>query len=243
MCYFDLGGGEGAHQSTFPPDLRFCFINRPVVVLSHWDCDHWVVAAEREPAALRSVWVVPDQFIGPRALLLALTIEYSGGRLMVWPLTLPHLAFGPVEIGQCTGSSVNESGLAMKFNSFRGPVLLPGDCGYEHIPLWNGAPATRVLSLAVPHHGGKTSPLKSRAVPAPLGRFWQKVVYSYGKPNNHGHARKDVKRAHCRAGWGILAMKQTGLLRSPKGLGHVLLSPRLRGRCRTCSLCQLQPHH
>lgn len=224
-AYFDFGGGATSHADTFPSWLKFCFSKQPLIVLSHWHFDHWVSAKDHDPRALRSTWLVPEQTIGPFQLVLTLAIWAQGGQVIVWPSTDKKVKIaGAVHLGLCSGTDRNESGLAMLVRTAAGDVLLPGDCGYEHLPdFWPGVSgAPRLLGLVAPHHGGKTSPLVKRAIPVPFDGK-SKLTYSVGDPNTYGHVRGDVSAAHIAAGWDFSMTKRTPALR-PHYLGNVLLT-------------------
>lgn len=244
-AYFDFGGGTTSHAKTFPLDLRFCFTRRPLIVLSHWHADHWISASKHDLRALESDWIVPEQSIGPAALALALAIQHRGGRVVVIPQGRGLMTAGPISLGSCSGTSLNESGLAMLVKTANGDVLLPGDCGYEHLPdFWDGSfGAPRMLGLVAPHHGGMTTTQRTKPTPVPLGEL-SRLAYSFGKPNRHKHARPDVEAAHVDAGWTPAMTKRTPTLRGSQG--HVLLthSSSMPLPCRTtCTQvrCTLDP--
>lgn len=224
VAYFDFGGGATTHAKTFPRDLRFCFSQKPLIVLSHWHEDHWISASKHDMRALESDWIVPDQDIGPADLALALAIQSKGGKVVVVPPGSGLMNSGPIIIGCCSGSSLNESGLAMLVRTARGDVLLPGDCGYEHLPDFWAAATTppKLIGLTAPHHGGLTTKLKTKSTPQPADGQ-SKLAYSFGQPNRYGHSRGDVEAAHVTAGWTARMTKKTPTLR--KRQGHVLLTP------------------
>lgn len=245
-CYFDLGGGVCDHAATYPTDIRFCFSKTPLVILSHWHFDHWV-SATFDARALESHWIVPEQTIGPFHLALTLAIWDAGGRVIVWPASWRGvLDIGPIAIGLCSGSDRNESGLAVLVRTYSGNVLLPGDCGYEHLPdFWPGSTgAPRLQGLVAPHHGGITSALRTRSIPGPASA-WSKLAYSYGKPNTYGHPRDLVTADHVGAGWTPAMTRESHVLRPRQG--HVWLTPtpfvppcNLGYSGRVCTLCPAQ---
>lgn len=225
QCYFDLGGGVHGHAKTYPAGLRFCFSKRPLIILSHWHFDHWV-SATFNVAALTSDWLVPEQSIGPFHLALALAIWSEGGRVIVWPKTSRGVVTrGAISVGLCSGSNRNESGLAVLVKTYAGEVLLPGDCGYGHLPdFWPGLSSVPLLQgLVVPHHGGKTSALTTKVIPQPRSA-WAKLAYSYGHPSGrYRHPHKSVEAEHAAAGWSLTMTRKTPAMRPRQG--HVWLTP------------------
>jgi hypothetical protein len=201
--YFDFGGGALGNRRTFPAALtEFCFTNSPPVVLSHWDWDHWS-SANRDSRAYAQTWIVPRQGInglGPvhRTFLARLL---QNGVVRVWPTGLPSLRVGEYELLRCCGpaSSRNDSGLALVVSRTIGGtsrrMLLPGDCGYGHVPT---ADTGRFTSLVASHHGGRTG---TSVMPQPDGTRSGRLVYSYGQGNSYGHPFASVREDHMNAGW------------------------------------------
>jgi hypothetical protein len=81
--YFDVGAGCFANARTRPPALKFCTRDSPIVMLSHWDADHWF-GAWTDAELQKRDWVCPRQTIGPFATEFARLFR-SKGRLLVWP--------------------------------------------------------------------------------------------------------------------------------------------------------------
>jgi hypothetical protein len=212
--YFDFGGGVLRNRATFPAALqRFCMTAEPVIVLSHWDFDHWS-SARRDTSALNRTWIVPRQPIGPSHTAFLGQI-HAGGRILVWPAGLASISLGMLTIEACTGpqSSRNDSGLAVSIERSDGSrMLLPADCGYDHVPNAVGPFA----SVTVPHHGGRSP---SAIVPASDGRASGRCVYSLGAANSYGHPLAATEQLH-RLAWPHELRTDR---RGPSGLGHVHL--------------------
>ncbi|HEY1629803.1 MAG TPA: hypothetical protein VGF56_00710 [Rhizomicrobium sp.] len=239
QLYFDFGGGVLAHKPTYPAALTdFCFTEKPVVVLSHWDWDHWS-SADRFTAATALTWIAPNQKIGPiHAAFAAMVV--ANGRLLIWPsgLALAQNAQTTIRIRKCTGSGRNHSGLAAEVDGPNGdlPILLPGDARYSAIP---NALATLYASIVVPHHGAD---MKNAAVPESPMHPFGRLVYSCAGVNNFGHPRAVTKKTHELAGWSHNPPASAGVARftyhrSPQGLGHVGIgwSGGLKGKAMPCS--------
>lgn len=216
--YFDFGGGTLNNCKTYPANIKFCLKRSPPVILSHWDWDHWA-SADREPRALELKWIVPRQRIGVNHARLAATLHLRGN-LLVWPRKLQrkHTRFGLVQ--KCTGTSRNDSGLAvlvaviedeLAYQQYTG-VLLPGDAQYSKIP---DSGSGKLSGLVITHHGGK---LRDLRIPKPDGRQRPKLVCSNGEPNSYKHPYDATLDAHRNAGWGReVRTAQT----STVGRGHV----------------------
>lgn len=195
VLYYDFGGGIMTNEATYPSHLqRFCFSSKPPVVLSHWDWDHWSSAA-RDLRVLGRPWIVPRQPIDrPVHLQLAADL-HQRGNLLIWPTSLPSRCFGPVEIELCTGTTRNDSGLALWFTTDTHEVaLLSGDARYGAVP---SLPLKSPNAIVVPHHGADCAKTK---VPKPTGAFGRLVI-SAGDGNHNGHPTRQCIDAHDAAGW------------------------------------------
>lgn len=208
QLYFDLGGGVLDHASTFPSALQsFCFTERPAIVLSHWDWDHWS-SAYRDPRAFKHYWIVPRQEFGAIHAACAARI---GANLLFWPSNTTALGAGSIRIEKCTsrGKNRNHTGLALTVSDGNHTILLPGDARYTAFP--SGRPgAGAALSVVAPHHGAD---MRSAHVPPTTGQPESRVAYSCGNPNRYGHPWKAVE-LHADAGWS--RMLRTDARRSGK---------------------------
>lgn len=196
--YVDFGGGVLGNAKTFPTDyIGFCFSNRPAVVLSHWDWDHWS-SAYRFPAALQSTWIAPR--VPPKPIQLAFAAHlHSLRRLVIWSPKAPfELRVRGVQLERCTGRTANDSGIAV--TAYRNPggrksCLLPGDADYRHVP--SVSRGTTFNSISMSHHGGR---LHSKVIPTPKRRG-ASCVCSVGAGNSYKHPFLDTYEAHLAAGW------------------------------------------
>jgi hypothetical protein len=232
-CYFDFGGGAAGNQKTFPNRVKkFCFCNKPPIVLSHWDHDHWS-SQGRDKRAHLSTWIVPRQSLksskrGLHHSALIRAIVESGGRIMIWPSDVSRHTFGQIVVNQCTGSSKNSSGLALEVlppSKLDGkPILLPADAGYGDLPNY---PADGAYDAVVcPHHGGASN---SPTAPKPPAAAYQRLVYSYGKENTYGHPLRRTRRMHHNSLWSdakVIKRLQPQITRNTAdrtkiGVGHV----------------------
>jgi hypothetical protein len=116
IVYFDLGLPIAANNSSEPvPQPSPCFCDDPLVVLSHWDEDHYAMGFQHAAAqALR--WIVPQQTPrrgGVQPLQLIASIINGGGAVYVWTAGSPsHMRFpwGFLERSNGNGNT-NRSGL------------------------------------------------------------------------------------------------------------------------------------
>lgn len=215
QLYVDFGGGVLANRKTFPDDFAgFCFTAEPMVVLSHWDWDHWS-SALRHPEALDTPWLTPPVPMTPIQLAFAAEL-YAHGTLHIWDHTWPAtVTEGPVTIERCTGRTANDSGLAVtlrpKRNSTRN-CLLPGDAAYVYIPSVVAGDSFSMLCMT--HHGGR---LHSATYPRPKRRA--SSVLSAGPRNSYRHPMFDTIATHLENGWGF----PTGTAVSGQRPCHVLV--------------------
>jgi hypothetical protein len=215
QLYVDLGGGVLTNRKTFPEDFGgFCFTANPIVILSHWDWDHWS-SAQRYPEALNASWLTPPVPMKPIQQAFAAEL-YARGSLHIWNHTWPATIIeGPVTIERCTGRTANDSGLSVtlrqKTNGKRN-CLLPGDAAYAHIPSVVAGESFSVLGMT--HHGGR---LHSAIYPKP--KRSSSSVLSVGPRNSYRHPLFSTIAAHLENGWGF----PTGTAVSGQRPCHVLV--------------------
>lgn len=206
LAFFDVGGNlkkEVANNKITIP-LKSNIEDKsikPLVILSHWDEDHFKLATLECGKNLKKLdWIVPNQDLTIRGTDLARELVRRNN-LVVWQKQWGR------EIGKtpaaklikCTGKPRNNSGLAMKgilFDNRR--YLFPGDAAYKHI---HGCNEHEYSLLAASHHGGKLSNWKD--FPAVLKERESIIVYSYGKGHKHPFEKSIEK--HASAGWGKCA--------------------------------------
>ncbi|WP_448227517.1 hypothetical protein [Pseudoxanthomonas mexicana] len=204
--YFDVGCGVYGNKKTCPPSIEFCTCDKPLVILSHWDADHWT-AATLDKDMLKLTWIVPCQTISQSHAIFAASILAAGGKILIFPphATVKWGALPKLEIRQCKGAltNKNESGLVLIVTNeeFDRTWLLMGDAPYHLIP--EEIPKN-VSAIVAPHHGAKMSP--KSAPPARPAYDYARLLYSFGPGNTHGktkvqHPTKDSVIAHESAGW------------------------------------------
>jgi len=207
--YFDVGCGSGRNAKTRPAVVSFCDDNRPPVILSHWDTDHWA-AASLDHKLRNLSWIVPRQ--GPlKAAHVAMAGEIlkAGGMISVVAAGVTYTGNRQtVELIKCPGApgkrGLNDTGLALvvlDHDSGR-RWLLTGDAGYDLIP---GLDLEHdFAAIVVPHHGAD---MGAHSVPPTRSSHpYARLIYSYGPDNAHGrtnvsHPRAAALAAHEAAGW------------------------------------------
>jgi hypothetical protein len=205
--YFDMGGGALGDAATFPRNLSaICTTDMPPVVLSHWHYDHWSLAKRFGGDILRSTWIVPRQSsLGPSAATLLGLIRQHGTAL-VRASGAPTLREGAVSLHDCTGKTLNDSGIAMVvWGPDERVISLPGDARYKYI---TDLP-DELTSLVAAHHGGNTRAVAAE-MPNPDGDLAGRLVYSCGPSNSYGHPLQRPVATHVEAGWHPCRQLSTG---------------------------------
>jgi beta-lactamase superfamily II metal-dependent hydrolase len=196
--YVDMGGGVHYNQRSFPKDFAgVCTSDKPTVVLSHWDWDHWSSGA-RFTNAQSLVWLAPPVPETPIQASFAANLRRNG-TLHIWHAALPQsVRAGSVRIEKCSGKTSNDSGLAVTIRERAGSrrkALLPGDAAYRYIR--SVVRKERFSALSLTHHGGKLH--SSRHYP--LGAVRAICVNSAGPRNTYGHPLFSTLEAHLVKGW------------------------------------------
>lgn len=238
LLYVDMGGGVLANLATFPADLRgLCFSNWPMVILSHWDWDHWS-SAQRFRRALETAWLAPPVPEKPiqRAFAAELAVR---GRLIIWDSAAPpKVETAVVRIERCTGRTVNDSGLAVTLLAGklrRRNCLLPGDAAYKYVP--SVVAQEKFSALCMTHHGGR---LHSKSYP--VAKRGAVAVNSSGPRNSYKHPLFSTLKFHLELGWPMPS--QTGFAGARPS--HVLMpwggKPFLfTGGCHGGNACGVAP--
>jgi beta-lactamase superfamily II metal-dependent hydrolase len=209
FVYHDLGAGITNNARTTPVPLKFCWTRNPVVVLSHWDKDHWAGALKDRDAMIRT-WIVPRQIISVGHAAFGSDILRAGGRILVWSsqqpcIPVPIGSRQSMTVGRCTGKDRNGSCLVIRVDDENhGELrhwLLTGDGGYDQLPF---ALPGRTVAMTVPHHGAKMA--VNGSVPAGPGHAYGRVLYSFGPGNKFSsttHPTRASVSEHENAGWTV----------------------------------------
>lgn len=202
FIYSDLGGGALGSTFTFPGHLQLCTSYPPLVLLSHFDQDHWrsavaagvgmgagalgVGAAAIHADAALCPWLIPTQAKGgvQTAFYNSLVAGLNAIHKRPGGASAAVLTIGPhVDIIKCTGNGANHSGLALRLRPAGGGperMLLPGDAHFGDFA--HGA-AGNIDAMVATHHGADPG-----ASPGGSGAGGS-LAYSYGWGNAYGFPR------------------------------------------------------
>ncbi len=190
-AFFDAGAPTPANsKSLAKPPFRYVSPKGGVVLLSHWDWDHYALGLNHMPGLKKLPWFAPYQ--GNVSFNAAHFQSALGSNLHFMQ---GDASLGPWSLARCNGSPNNRNGSGYALLFAQGPtrVLLPGDADYGLIP----PHMTQSLSsLMLTHHcGGRATP-PIPAMPFSLG------VASFGVPNVYKHPTAALQR-HSAAQWRI----------------------------------------
>jgi hypothetical protein len=223
LLYFDFGGGCLRNAGTYPVGLPFCGNAKPVL-LSHWDFDHWF-SATKFTFPPGTLWIAPDQTIGPRTKKFVHHLAVKQGvNLVRWPAATASHKAGVVSVTRCTGQSKNDSGLALWCDAYTGIVLSPGDATFDYVPI---PPAVRspLAGLVASHHGAA-----HLGAPVPKPTKGGVLAFSFGSGNSFKHPTGS-RHLYSSEGW--KAQYDTPL-------GHVALGGPKRDLLGSCGpLCMV----
>lgn len=195
LVLFDAGAPLYRNQKSFRAvDLSDLPRESGIVLLSHWDFDHFDLG--RRMTGLQQLkWLAPHQPVGPNTLKFQRTL---GARLYFlrgsYSITNKDLQF-ELRPGLATNpKDRNGTGYSLRIGAAGGNILLTGDADYEHI---DPQLLVGLAALTVPHHGGAgTVPPLPTASPA-------RAVVSYGNPNCYRHPVAETIDAHERKNWKV----------------------------------------
>ena len=213
FCYVDFGGladhpekginhGDPS-QHRMPAQLKNG--KHVVIILTHWDKDHFWSAKDKNSDAQNCNWIVPRQYVSPQGLLVARKLK----KAKRWPDNIGRqeqdISIGSrdrVIIRKC-GKFVknpkkpdrNNTGLAITIvRSKNGKddekIILPGDCPFDRIP--DSHANVPIRFLVAYHHGSRTDWDDIKTTDAIKNRASNhQMVYSYGSVKNwQPHRRK-----------------------------------------------------
>ncbi|WP_448664135.1 hypothetical protein ACG3SL_05500 [Sphingomonas sp. CJ20] len=182
-----------------------------LVMITHWDEDHWSTGPKGD-AAKAVDWLVPRQVTSPRAVrfaadlakvrcipeaLVGTVFEYraQNGDAILWQ-KIAKSSPSPSIHENC-----NRTGVAVALLRRSGGagqvILLPGDAPFDEVPLFDTlrSAGTTLTGLVAYHHGSKY-PLRNGT--RSLLRDWPvtpggpcDIVFSYGAGNSYGHPHPD----------------------------------------------------
>jgi hypothetical protein len=170
----------------------FCRRIDALIVLSHWDSDHWS-GEITDPHARPRTWIAPRQSMTKKHIAFANKILRSHGKLLILGASPASISVTvgttqTLELRRCTGSasSRNGSGIAAVVENVGRQWLLTGDAGYHEVGTLPAAPA----AIVVPHHGAD---MGMSSVPPSKPTGYTRLFYSFGPGNRHGRKKPGVQ--------------------------------------------------
>lgn len=207
IIYYDLGGGAYWNKFTYPTVKTFPINGSPIIILSHWDFDHYE-SIKANPSHYSSCKIIaPLQKSTPCIRKFAGLI--SSNLYLIDKELGNGKDFSFMKLFKCTGKKRNDSGLGilldLKKKENISKILLPGDSQYFYIKVLK-----KVDAICVSHHGGKIYNKKGFPVPNKKGNGY--CVYSCGTNNTYSHPKHETILEHKNKGWGInKSMKEYSL--------------------------------
>lgn len=191
LLYFDFGGGESKNAITYPKDIKFCFSQKPKIVLSHIHRDHWI-STHYCKEALETEWIIPDQLAGAQFIQLCIDITKKG-TLTVLKSNKKSIKTPYGYLFLATGKNTHAHNDGIGFlvetrNEKR--YLMPGDNRYQYIP---SQFLNNLNGIVASHHGGEYFENAAGKSAIPTHASKGEIIYSYGKHakfkknNSHGH--------------------------------------------------------
>jgi hypothetical protein len=178
VAYVDYGAPLPSNQNTAPVGGGLpCVCGDPMMILSHWDYDHYAMARQVNDAWRRR-WIAPQQLMGSvsaRELYARLLIEAPhGGALALWPASVGsppahlELPFGFIERG--VGAPVNDDCLAVHVRLVDDPAKPAAPAALavfppRPIPLPVAAPTATSRQAIIVDNGLQGSWLSNELVP------------------------------------------------------------------------------
>jgi hypothetical protein len=200
IFYFDLGGAYWIFPDSYPNTLNICTKSSKTVILSHWDLDHLETARRLfyrpDPNPLENfTWIAPKQELTPFYANIARKMIETG-ELILW--TGAHnsrINFWGGAILKCTGSTKNDSGIALILNTDLeniNCILNPGDSKFKFIPFLD---EYELDGLIATHHGANFDFANTPTASKVEGY----IAYSQG--NKYGHPTAAAIEAYNRENW------------------------------------------
>ncbi len=203
LLYFDVGCGMGSNVASKPANLKFCTCGPngepPVVLLSHWDKDHFD-AANGDERLLACTWITPVAHIVAHQSFQQRILD-EGGAVIELLHGFADFQFGASNsftLIQCNGriTNRNDSGHALIVENAERHWLLPADAAYMRIRYPEDLRFTAVVAT---HHGARFPGDAPKGAPD-----YGRLVYSFGPDNKNGAARHPVAHSvgqHIKAYW------------------------------------------
>lgn len=210
---FDYGGLQGRGFATgAQAAARVPVDPGRLLMLSHWDEDHWC-AADGTADATTAQWLVPRQLTSPRAAAFAAKVDNiacvpdhmatrlfsfsaANGDRIFWE----KIAAGPGP--RATKEDCNATGIAMSVVRPAGSsgqvILLPGDAPFHKVAHYKQLfkAGYKLAGLVAFHHGSRKHWTEdTRKLLRHWARMWSgrpDIIFSCSSNNSHGHPHIDL---------------------------------------------------
>lgn len=148
------------YENTFS---RFKLDDYHVVILSHWDEDHFLgLSLDSSGILLRNCWIVPDFGISPNISRITYIID-NYGKLVRISNNIKGKFYDKDELVlfKGSGNNKNDSGIILGINGLKKSLVAMGDASYECASCINnysklGLKVFEAIDyLIVPHHGAE----------------------------------------------------------------------------------------
>lgn len=211
VMQFDYGGRQGNPFSNAPMadvDFHMPAGGGRLLMISHWDEDHWC-SAPRGQSAKAAQWLVPRQITSPRA------VKFSAGLPRISCIPEDHVGqswrfeaengdaiwwekIAPAPDAFAREEDCNRTGVALsvvkagKDGSESGAILLPGDAPFDRVGHYRDHfdGGLKLKGLVAFHHGAGTHWTKATEQ---LLRDWSdkadlpRIIFSCSNPNAYEH--------------------------------------------------------
>ncbi|MBZ4415810.1 hypothetical protein [Myxococcus sp. RHSTA-1-4] len=184
FAYFDFGLASGGTAWTMPPAPPApCLCNHPLIILSHWDLDHYDLARNNH-VAYQLRWLAPQQHMGTPDVResIARLVTY-GGQLSLYVSAAPsHIRFDWGWVEKCTGPWAvrNNSGLAAFVCVKDNGAVPAAAAGVAHpaplVPVLPGAAAAAIAAVMPVGPGAFIAPALVTAALAWAGLQWGAIT-------------------------------------------------------------------
>ena len=214
VLYLDYGGRQGNpfnHTASDSVDQRMPIKGDRLLMISHWDEDHWCSASKGRQAKAAE-WLVPRQITSPRAVKFSAEIAriscipeaYVGQGYRFQAMNGDSVwweKIAPAPDSFAREEDCNRTGVAMSVVKANGAgdrdsvILLPGDAPFDRVGhYWthfsNGASLKGMVAF---HHGAGTHWTNSTSH---LLSQWSdpsdtpQIIFSCANPNAYDHPQK-----------------------------------------------------
>lgn len=207
VLQLDYGGRERnpfTHGATV--DQRMPVESNRLLMLTHWDEDHWC-SAPKGTSARAAEWLVPRQVTSPRAVQFSIELPsiqcipetFVGEAFRFGTFGADHVAWekiGAFPGAHARSEDCNATGVALALVHYGGSaaevILLPGDAPFDKVALFRTLfdRGVALRGIVAFHHGAgthwtpETARMLSEWTPAPRGL---EVIFSCSDPSSYHH--------------------------------------------------------